>query len=62
MKPFYDFRIIHKTGWIAASGLRDIERATTWLRQFNPQMYDDKTLTLEEFLIQGNRGNGWETL
>jgi hypothetical protein len=48
----YDIR--HKDDskyFLAASGFYSLERAEQWLRDFNPQMWMDKTLRAEDFKI-----------
>lgn len=46
------YDILHKTGWVAAVGFYGIERAEQWLKNFNPKMYTDKTLKVEDFRIK----------
>jgi len=45
------YKIVHKSGWLAACGLYGIDRAKKWLASFDARMYDDKTLKAEEFSI-----------
>ena len=46
-----NYYIIHKTqNWIAAITYSQ-ERAEKWLNEFNPKMWDDKTLTADDFII-----------
>ena len=45
------YYITHKTQkWIAAITYSQ-ERAEKWLNEFNPKMWDDKTLSSDDFII-----------
>lgn len=46
------FRIIHKTqGWVFASGFYTMDRVNSWIDNFNPAMWMDKTLTKDDLLV-----------
>jgi len=47
------YRIVHKTGWLAACGFYSLERALAWLADFNPDHYVEKGLTVEDFTVEG---------
>ena len=47
------YKIMHKTKphFLLASGFYGIERAEAWIADFNPKIWDDKTLRAEDLVI-----------
>lgn len=44
--------ICTKGNWLAACGFYSLDRANKWIENFNPNLYMDKTLTKQDFIIK----------
>lgn len=56
-----EYSIIHKTKkFVFASGFSSLEKARAYREKFNPNIWDDKTMTKDDLVIMDKSGAVYE--